>query len=143
MSVTEVIFVILLAYLAVIRVGGSLLDVIQVFRIFYVKVTLEITLNSFSKLKPFEGLVLRVVLLNYLSILTLSTGNTKAGVKKSLSALKVGVIVSTFSRDLIVSNSTSKLHGSPALSDPLHWLFYHFFSWSSSQALQNHHPSSY
>ena len=112
---TEVILILLLADLAVVRIGSSFFDVIQVLSIIVIKVTLKVPLNSFSKLEPLESLVLQVILLSYRSVHTLSTGSTKAGVKKSLSALKVGTIMSPFEPDLHVSELTSRLLDTPVL----------------------------
>lgn len=91
-SVDKIVVVFGLADLAVIGVRGGAVESIWMFVGFFVGMELEISFNFFFELKSLEGLVLGVVLLEDRETSTWSVGRKKAGVKKSLSWLKVGMI---------------------------------------------------
>lgn len=91
-SVKKVVVVFGLADLTVIGVGGGPVERVWMFGGFFLSMELEISFNFFFELKSLEGLVLGVVLLEDRERSTWSVGRKKAGVKKSLSWLNVGMI---------------------------------------------------
>lgn len=113
--VIEVIFIFFFAYLAIICVGSCYLDIIMISCLFSFEMHFQISFNFFFELKSLEGLVLQEVFLYYMAKYTLSTGRRKAGVKKSRSLLKQGMIVFGFPYDLRSIVLTFPCHGSSVL----------------------------
>jgi hypothetical protein len=91
-GVDEVILVLLVADLTVVGVGSRRFEAVCQFVRSAEVDEFEVPFNFFFELKPLEGRVLSVVLLKDKKSDTWSVGRKKAGVKKSRSWLKVGMI---------------------------------------------------
>ena len=86
----QIIFKTLLTNLTVSTIWCRYLEILLKFAVFALGMRFVNSFDFLFKLKFLESLILDVVLLCY-EFVTLSTGRRKAGVKKSLSRLKVGM----------------------------------------------------
>lgn len=99
-GVHEVILVLLTTNLTVIGVGSCRFEWVRQFVRSVLVGEFKVPFNFFFELKPLERRVLSVVLLEDRERDTWSVGRKKAGVKKSLSWLKVGMIAFAIPWDL-------------------------------------------